>query len=1027
MMEQFPPVRVFAAAAVSLVLSTSLHAEEKLDFNRDVRPILSDKCYHCHGPDEEAREGDFRLDVEAEAKKKFDGYFAIVPGNAEDSEVYYRISTDDDNDLMPPSKSKREMTDEQKEIIRRWIEEGAEYDDHWSLTPPVQVTDVEVSDKNWGRNAIDPFILNRLDEQGLKPSEEADRRTLIRRLSFDLAGLPPTPEEVERFISDDSDKAYEKVVDRLLKSPRFGEHWARSWLDLARYADSNGFQADQLRDSWAYRDWVIDAFNSDMPFDQFTIEQLAGDLLPNATLDQKIATGFHRTVTCNVEAGVHPEENRTNQVVDRVNTTGTVWLGTTLGCVQCHDHKYDPFTTKDYYGMFAFFNNTPLEVDNGGKGVSYSFTGPKMDLPLSEDDTQKRAEYDKQLKKLTADRKKMMSESGGREEWENELRNSVEDRPEWQVLTIDQFQTNGGEDFRALDDQSILVTGNVPGTVVYTMDASVDLADIRAIRVEALTHEEIPGTGPGRGDEKRPNFILSELSLEVLKPGKRKGQKLELHGARADYSQGGWEVEKAIDGNPKTGWAIGSQFGESHWAAFRLDKPLDATKKMTLRFTLDQNYGRGRTIGRVRISVMTGDPTVDEITDDLLTILTKDSKKKSKQDIKALDAFFMESNPELKKLDQEMAQVKRGLAAVPVPSTLIMVEMDEPRETHVMNRGNYLDKAEKVVAATPESLPPMDPKLPKDRLGLAKWLVDPENPLVARVTVNRWWAEVFGAGIVATLEDFGTQAQPPTHPQLLDWLAVELVESGWSMKHVLKAMVMSSTYRQSSNVTPDGYEKDPNNAFLARGPRFRMTAEMVRDNALAVSGMLSMKEEGAPIMPHQPPGIWRQVGRNEPKWVDETDEDRYRRGVYVIWRRAAPYPSFVNFDAPDRGSCVVKRPRTNTPLQALTLMNDPVYVELSLALASRLLKEGPDASEEDRLKRAFQLVLSRPPEKAEIGYLMGVLKERLSSLSPGEVETLIQSEGIAFQLDESLNKTELAAWFYVASILLNLDETITKG
>tara|TARA_B100001093_G_scaffold256893_1_gene245637 strand:+ start:18952 stop:22038 length:3087 start_codon:yes stop_codon:yes gene_type:complete len=1021
------PLKQSAAALFLLGFPFSVSAEKKIEFNRDVRPILADRCFHCHGPDKETREADLRLDVEEDAKREFGGYFAIDPGNAADSEVYYRIMTDDDNDLMPPPESKREMTDEEKEIIRRWIDEGAEYEDHWSLVPPTQVTEVGVSDESWISNEVDQFILNRLDEHGLKPSEEADRRTLIRRLSFDLTGLPPTPEEVEAYVNDASDDAYETVVDRLLKSLRFGEHWARSWLDLARYADSNGFQADQLRDSWAYRDWVINALNSGMPFDQFTIEQLAGDLLPNATIDQKIATGFHRTVTCNVEAGVHPEENRTNQVVDRVNTTATVWLGTTMGCVQCHDHKYDPFTTKDYYGLFAFFNNTPLEVDNGGKGVSFDFVGPKMDLPIPAEQAAKRKRITAHIQQLASKRKQMMTGSEGREQWEMDLRTSLKNRPEWTALTVDRFRTDGGEDFRLLEDKSILLTGNVPGTVVYTIDTKPKLKQVSAIRVEALTHDELPGTGPGRGDDERPNFILSELNVMVHEKGQNKGREVVLNSVTADYSQPNWEVEKSIDGNRKTGWAIGQQFGKPHWAVYRLKEPLLLKEGATLRFSLDQNYGRGRTIGRVRLSAMDGDPLVDELSDDLLKILEKNRNKLSKVDIKALDDLFVESNPALKKLDAEMSKAKRDLNALKIPSTLVMIEMEESRDTHIMNRGVYLDKGEKVVAATPEVLPPMDQSLPKDRLGLAKWLVNGKNPLVARVTVNRWWAELFGEGIVATLEDFGTMAQPPTHPKLLDWLAVEFVDSRWDMKHVLKVMVMSSTYRQSSKVNPETYEADPKNSWLARGPRFRMTAEMVRDNALAVSGMLSTKAEGEPIMPHQPTGIWRQVGRNEPKWIDETDEDRYRRGVYVIWRRAAPYPSFVNFDAPDRGSCVVSRPRTNTPLQALTLMNDPVYVELSLALANRLLSETPEASKEERIQHAFELVLSRPADKEELSFLEGVIRERAKSLSPEEVENLLGTDGIDYQPNEALDKTELAAWFYVASILLNLDETITKG
>ena len=1005
-----------------------LEAGDKLDFNRDVRPILSDKCFHCHGPDEASREGDLRLDIESEAKKEFDGYFAIVPGNAEESELYHRITTDDAADLMPPRKSKRNLTGEQKAVLKRWIDEGAEYEDHWSLVPPKRAAPKSASHKNWIRNDVDRFILEKLNEHNLKPSPEADRRTLIRRLSFDLTGLPPAPQEVAAFLDDASPGAYEKVVDQLLGSPRFGEHWARSWLDLARYADSNGFQADQLRDSWAYRDWVIAALNANMPFDQFSIEQLAGDLLPNATLDQKIATGFHRTVTCNVEAGVHPEENRTNQIVDRVNTTGTVWLGTTLGCVQCHDHKYDPFTMKDYYGIFAFFNQTPLEVENkSGKGVSFDFWGPKMDLPVSKEQAQTKAKLQAEVNSMARDRKNLIQKSGGLEQWEEHMRAALKNPPQWQVLPIAKFQSNGGEDFRVLDDQSVLVTGNVPGTAVYTVELKGEIKEVSAIKIETLTHDEIPGKGPGRGDATRTNFILSEIDLRVFSPDSKRGEPVDLHSPRADYSQKNWEVAKAIDGNRKTGWAIGQQFGMPHWASFHLEKPVDLTGGKRLRLTLDQNYGRGRTIGRLRISVLSGPPGVEEVPGDLAAVLSKKKGKRSQTDNQTLDKHYMSSNPALRSLDAKMGKLRKQIAALQPPTTLVMVEMKEKRDTHVMKRGNYLDRGEKVEPATPAALPPFNPDWPSNRLGLAKWLTAPENPLVARVTVNRWWAELFGAGIVATLEDFGTQAQPPTHPGLLDWLALELVESGWSTKHVLKTMVMSAAYRQSSRITPELRQADPLNRWHARGPRFRMTAEMIRDNALAVSGLLSVKSKGAPVMPHQPPGIWRQVGRNEPKWIDAANEDRYRRGVYVIWRRAAPYPSFVNFDAPDRGSCVVSRPRTNTPLQALTLMNDPAYVEMSLALANRLLTEKPKAGVTERLERAFQLVLSRPPSEAERSHLAALIKERIEVVSPAQTDDILKSEGIVFTPNPALDRSELAAWFFVANILLNLDETVTKG
>jgi hypothetical protein len=769
---QLPLARAFAACVAFGVLTSFAPAAAPVDFNRDIRPILSENCFHCHGPDADAREADLRLDTFEGATADFGGYRPVVPGDAAASEVYRRIVSDDEFERMPPPDSKRQLDKRQQELVRAWIASGAKYALHWAFIKPVrpdvpggagfQVAVRPEAGSTPGlhiRNPIDAFVLRRLRQEKLAFSRPAGPRTLIRRVSLDLIGLPPGPDEVTEFVrryDRDADAAYEALVDRLLASDRFGERWARPWLDLARYADSNGFQADQLRDSWAYRDWVIDALNANMPFDQFTIEQLAGDLLPNATADQKIATGFHRTVTCNVEAGVHPEENRTNQVVDRVNTTGTVWLGITMECVQCHNHKYDPFTMEDYYSLFAYFNNTPLEVElpSGKNDVSHDFVGPYMELPSS------------------------VQPSDGR------------------------------------------------------------------------------------------------------KPGK----------------------------------------------------------------------------------------------------------------------------------------------------TLVMVEMDEPRKTRVLSRGNYLAPQQPVLPRTPTALHPLDPKLPANRLGLARWLVGKDNPLVARVTVNRWWAELFGRGIVATLEDFGTQCEPPTHPALLDWLAVEFMDTGWDMKRMLRLMVTSAAYRQDSRITAELLDKDPENKLYGRAPRFRMDAERIRDNALAVSGLLSTKMYGRPVMPYQPPGVWRQVGRNEPKWVEAKSEDRWRRGIYIVYRRAAPYPSMVNFDAPDRGACIVNRPRTNTPLQALTLLNDPAYVEMALALADRILTESPRADSHTRLGHAFQIVLARPPTDAESKFLAGLVQRRLAHYEsdPASAKTLAAGASTVYSPKHE-DRTELAAWFFVANILLNLDETITKG
>lgn len=1017
---QDPSIPTLAAA--SLLAISSAFGETSIDFNRDIRPILSENCFHCHGPDAATREADLRLDVEEDAKRDLGGYFALTPGDPDRSIVWERIAHEDADEVMPPPNSNRSLTDPQKETIRRWIESGAEYEEHWAYVAPERPEVPEGA-----ASPVDHFVHSRLKEEGLSPSPSADRRSLIRRVSLDLIGLPPSPEEVDAFLADESPNAWENLVEKLLASERFGEHWARPWLDLARYADSNGFQADQLRDSWAYRDWVINALNANTPFDRFTIEQLAGDLLPNATLDQKIATGFHRTVTCNVEAGVHPEENRTNQVVDRVNTTATVWLGTTMECAQCHDHKYDPFSTKEYYELFAYFNNTPLEVRNpSGKGVSFDFYGPKMDLPMPKEEAAKKVTLEEEIETLKRERELVMKASAkDRATWETDLLASSGKAPKWKLLEVADFSGSEGETCEQLDDGSLLVTGDVPNTSTYTVKLRTRLAGLRAIKLEMLTHDSLPANGPARGNGDKPNAIITEATLldEQRNP-------VSLHSARAGFSQNGWDVSGAIDGDPKTGWAINPKFGEDHWAIFETEAPIGAGDEETeLTLKLQQNYGGGRVVGRLRLSATSDKPGAEDVDPELLTLLQKPGKDRSRKEQKKVEEFWADNNPALRKLDQTMAATQRKLNAIDSPSTLVMVEMEEPRETHVMTRGEYLNKAEKVDAGTPSKLHSLDPDLPPNRLGLAKWLVDTENPLVARVTVNRWWARLFGHGIVRTVEDFGTQSEPPTHPRLLDWLAVEFMDSGWDMKHVLKQIVMSETYRQDSRLTDQMAERDPDNRLYARGPRFRLSAEAIRDSGLAVADLLSDKMHGPPIMPYQPPNIWRQVGRNEPVWKAAEDENRYRRGVYIVWRRAAPYPSFVNFDGPDRSACVVDRARTNTPLQALTLLNDPAYVEMAVALADRILREKPNADSAERITRAFEVVLNRKPVEAEINALHSLLDTRLSLYRSDieKAESLIEGARGWFQPSDSVDTAELAAWFFVANTLLNLDETVTKS
>ena len=1017
------PFGFAVAIGLSLVSATAFSSEdEAIDFNRDIRPILSENCYHCHGPDANTRDADLRLDEEAASRKDLGGYVAIKPGDPDNSEAWIRIDHDDPDELMPPPKSKRALTAAQKDLLKRWIESGAEYEEHWAYVSPKR-PEVPAAEKARRGGAVDHFVRQRLAREGLEASTEAGRRTLLRRVSLDLVGLPPTPAEVEAFLADESPDAWEKVVDRLLGSERFGEHWARPWLDLARYADSNGFQADQLRDSWAYRDWVIDALNANLPFDQFTIQQIAGDLLPGATLEQKIATGFHRTVTCNVEAGVHTEEKRTNQVVDRVNTTGTVWMGTTLECAQCHDHKYDPFSMKEYYQVFAYFNNTPVEVRNpSGKGVSFDFYGPKMELPLEPDQKKKREDLlgeQAAAKRVLARLKKEALKD--RDTHLAALRDGQEKKPNWKVAEIVTVESKSGESFENRDDGSVLVLGEVPNTTVYTVSLKSPGGKIGAVRVEALRNDQLPGGGPGRGDPVRRNFILSEIGLEL------RGKPAKLASAVADFSQKNWDVAKAIDGNRKTGWAVSPQFDRGHWAAFGLAKPIETKAGDEIEVTLDQQYGSGRTIGNFRISVAEREPISGQLPRDITALLTKANL--SAKDKTKLDDFLAARDPEARRLETELKEIEVALKEIEAPSTLVMVEMEEARDTHIMARGNYLSPEEKVSPGTPSILPPIDPSLPKNRLGFARWLVDEENPLVARVTVNRWWARIFGHGIVRTLEDFGTQSEPPTHPHLLDWLAVEFMDSGWDMKHLLKEIVMSETYRQDSRFDAKLAEADPDNRLYARGPRFRLSAETIRDNALTVSGLLSTRMHGPPIMPYQPSGIWRQVGRNEPKWVEAQDEDRWRRGIYIVWRRAAPYPSFVNFDGTDRGACVVDRARTNTPLQALTLLNDPAYVEMAVALADRILRENPDADTGTRIDRAFQIVLGRPAKASERATLAAVVERRLAlyEKNAGEAKAVIDGARGRFSPAAGSSPAELATWFFVANTLLNLDETITKG
>ncbi|MEZ6091350.1 MAG: DUF1553 domain-containing protein [Pirellulaceae bacterium] len=998
-------------------------------FQDDVQPILQRNCYRCHGT--RNQEGGLQLNSRSAAMSVADSQLSIItPGEANDSLLIQRVSNDDAGDVMPPDGSP--LSPQEIAILRDWIDQGADWPDavadpkHWAYEPLQRPEVPPVDPASNSINPIDLFVSARLKASGLTASPPLDRRRLLRRASLALIGLPPTPQQIESFVNDVSPDAFLTAVNQLLDSPRYGERWAIPWLDAARYADSNGFQADQIRDNWAYRDWVIRAFNNDMPINQFIVDQIAGDLHPNATLQQKIATGFHRMTTCNVEAGVHPEANRVNQVVDRVNTTATVFLGTTMECAQCHDHKYDPFTQKDYYRLFAYFNNTPLEVEQTS-GVTWDFFGPTMPLPMDDQRRTRRDSLEQQLTQCESQRKELTRRNDALfTDWVDELRTIDPAVSGWGTAIPSTFRSTGGEDYQIESDGSVLLSGSVPDKADYELTFPLDDRPIRAVRLELLTDDRIPGKGPGRGDKERTNVVLHEFTCSI-----RSGDDVvpvKLTSPAADFSQSGWDVGGTIDGDPKTGWAIAPQFGKPHWARYVFAQPVASERDGDqLVVGLHQHYGNGRVAAKPRITFYYADPSFLDIDPELIALAAKEPSEWSDKQRGKLREAFDQRDAALTRLDAKIRSLKKQIDGLKPDTTLVMMELPERRETFVLKRGDYEQPMEKVTPGTPEAMP-LDASIAStgDRMELALWLTSPSNPLTARVMVNRWWAEFFGRGLVNTLEDFGTQADAPSHPLLLDWLASELIESGWSMKHIHRLIVTSSTFQQESRITDDQAQRDPQNRLLSRGPRFRLSAEIVRDNALAISGLLSGKMFGPPVMPFQPDNLWRSIGRNQPKWKTAIDEDRFRRGLYVIWKRAAPYPSFITFDAPDRGSCTVSRGRTNTPLQALTLMNDPAYAEMSLAFADRILTECPSTSDDERLHFAMQLAVARRPSERELEILRRLLDEQRTLLSeqPAMIQQRTQGAGNAIVVQYP-DRPELAAWFAVANALLNLDETIS--
>jgi hypothetical protein len=1009
-------------ALVVVATHVSAAPPERVRFNAHVRPILSQNCFFCHGPDEKHREADLRLDERAAATADLGGYAAIVPGKPDESALVERICSTDDEQVMPPPKSKKpRLSADDVATLRLWIEQGAEYENHWSLLPLSREAPPEVKDQSWVQNPIDQFILARLDAEGLPPSPAADRSTLIRRVYLDLVGLLPPPDDVERFVKDEDPRAYEALVDRLLASPHYGERWGRHWLDQARYADSNGYTIDGEREVWPYRDWVIQALNSDMPFDRFTIEQLAGDLLPGAGKSQLVATGFHRNTLINQEGGTDPEQFRVESAMDRVNTTGAVWLGLTVGCAQCHPHKFDPISQREYYQLLAFFNSTD-DVNDRGPTVPV-VRGEMFGTPQTRPD-ERPALPPAELAAL-------------RSAWEKDELARREAAitaaaPAWTSVQYVKFTTRSDLALKLLDDNSLVADSRVAPDESYQTIALTTLPQVAAVRLRVLTDESLPKHGPGRAEDG--NFMLTDFAFEV------DGDEQGFSWAAADHQQTGFPVAAAIDGDIKTGWSIGvepgsaAQMNANHEAVFVFSHPISPVGK-TLLLRMYHDGPPNHLIGRFAVDfTATVPPLVPDDQDaKLLAALRTANAERTPDQVKLLQAAFERAEPRARTMDKR-PQLVSALQ-------MIMREREQPRETFTLLRGDFTrpDKAAGalepgVLRAVPAAWKPVAPR--GTRLDLARWLVDPANPLTPRVTMNRVWMRYFGRGLVESDEDFGAQGSAPTHPALLDWLAGEFIRSDWSQKQMHQLIVTSATYRQASRQTAAALERDPRNLLLARQSRLRLEAEIVRDAALSASGLLDATIGGPSVHPPQPDGVYAftQLAK---QWKTDTGGARYRRALYTFFYRSAPYPLFGTFDAPDFQTACTRRPRSNTPLQSLTVANDAAFVELAQGLALRLTKDVPagallaetsaalDAVQllDARIRRASLLTLSREPSATEYELLRTfVVRERDAFAQNPDAAALL----VTPELTAAVSQADGAALVCLARALLNTDNFITR-
>ena len=1007
-----------AVVAFLLLYGPLLAGETSRDspsFGRDIRPILAAKCYSCHGPDTEKREAELRLDLRSDAVKSE----AIVPGKPELSELVRRIQTVDLDERMPPPEGGEALTNAQQQLIRHWIAGGAPFETHWAYIPPIAAARPPVHNASWPRNAIDYFILAGLESRQTSPSEPADRYKLVRRIYFDLIGMPPTPAEADDFVDDQEPRAYERLVDRLLNSRHYGERWAQPWLDLARYADTNGYEKDRPRSIWAYRDWVIRSLNADMPFDQFTVEQLAGDMLPNATAQQRVATGFHRNTMLNEEGGIDPLEYRFYSMVDRVATTGTVWMGLTVGCAQCHTHKYDPITHVDYYRLMALLNNTEE---------------PEFALDF-EPFASQRAQLDREIAALEANLPEQLP--AGIEEQERANDSSSSESPsvrfekkfqhwvaehertavEWSTIRPTEMKSNLPK-LTLLEDGSILSTGDITKRDVFEFAFRIEVGGgpVSAIRLEAIADPSLPAGGPGRCyyEGRKGDFFLSELTATYA------GRRARFHSASHSYGKltigsGNAMAMNVLDGDGSTGWSTAEREGESHYLLLNLSEPIVADGELHITLTFERHFAAS--LGRLRWSVaaVNHELFARDLPVEIEALLAGPSSRRTREDWAELRMCYARTAPELAKAREPIDRLRGQRSSL--PATLVMSERDDGirRPTFRHHRGEYLSPREQVEPGVLQALRGNGLVQPTDRLSFANWLVSDANPLVGRVAVNRAWQSFFGVGLVRTAGDFGTQGEFPSHPELLDWLAKDFMEHGWSMKRLHRLIVTSATYLQDSDVAANAGELDPENRLLSRFPRQRLDAEVVRDAMLRSSGLLSDKMFGPGVFPPQPASV-AELAYGDSAWTPSEGEDRFRRSLYTFRKRTAPFAAFAVFDAPTGELCVARRERSNTPLQALTLLNDEMYLEMARALARASIQQRTPREVANEL---FRRVLIRPPNEGELNKMLAYQSAQCSRCRAGELNSVAIAGSPQATPDQ-------AAWVMLSRAIMNLDEAITK-